>query len=120
MDLGSIVDDILGGIDLFTDFQGPNIFDLFENQQPSPTPPTAPTNTPTRPQQPTGGTGMSDCAPKYVFDPTANCGQGKWIRKSRKRRRRLATNSDIADLAKLKAVLGQGKAFETWIATHGG
>lgn len=39
-------------------------------------------------------------------------------KKSRKRRNRLATTSDIKDLAALKSVLGGGKAFETWIATH--
>jgi len=39
-------------------------------------------------------------------------------KKSRRRRNRLATTSDIKDLASLKAVLGGGKAFETWIATH--
>ena len=38
--------------------------------------------------------------------------------KSRRRRRRLATHSDIKDLAALKAVLGTGKAFDTWIATR--
>lgn len=38
--------------------------------------------------------------------------------KSRRRRRRLATHSDIKDLAALKAVLGAGKAFDTWIATR--
>ena len=36
--------------------------------------------------------------------------------KCRRRRRRLATHSDIKDLAALKAVLGSGKAFDTWIA----
>ena len=36
----------------------------------------------------------------------------------RRRRRRLATVSDIKDLAALKAVLGNGEAFKTWIATH--
>lgn len=39
-------------------------------------------------------------------------------RKKRRRRRRLATVSDIKDLAALKAVLGNGEAFKTWIATH--
>lgn len=39
--------------------------------------------------------------------------------KSRKRRRRLASMSDIKDLAALKQVLGGGKAFDTWIATRG-
>jgi hypothetical protein len=38
--------------------------------------------------------------------------------KSRRRRRRLATHSDIKDLAALKAILGSGKAFDTWIATR--
>lgn len=53
-----------------------------------------------------------------VWNPRANCGQGGWVKSRRRRRRRLATTSDIKDLAALKAVLGQGKAFETWIATH--
>lgn len=39
-------------------------------------------------------------------------------KKSRRRRARLATKSDIKDLASLKGILGGGKAFETWIATH--
>ena len=38
--------------------------------------------------------------------------------KCKRRRRRLATHSDIKDLAALKAVLGSGKAFDTWIATR--
>ncbi len=36
----------------------------------------------------------------------------------RRRRKRLATVSDIRDLAALKSVLGGGEAFKTWIATH--
>lgn len=39
-------------------------------------------------------------------------------KKRRRRRKRLATVSDIKDLAALKAVLGNGEAFKTWIATH--
>lgn len=39
--------------------------------------------------------------------------------KSRRRRRRLASVSDIKDLAALKNVLGGGKAFDSWIATRG-
>lgn len=39
-------------------------------------------------------------------------------KRCRRRRRRLATTSDIKDLAALKAVLGNGEAFKTWIATH--
>ena len=38
--------------------------------------------------------------------------------KCRRKRRRLATHSDIKDLAALKSVLGSGKAFDTWIATR--
>lgn len=38
--------------------------------------------------------------------------------KKRRRRKRLASVSDIKDLAALKSVLGNGEAFKTWIATH--
>lgn len=38
--------------------------------------------------------------------------------KRRRRRKRLATTSDIKDLAALKAVLGDGQNLKTWIATH--
>ncbi len=61
---------------------------------------------------PSGGTG------NQVWNPRANCGAGKWQRRSRRRRKRLATSSDLKDLAALKGVLGGGKAFEVWIATH--
>ncbi len=53
-----------------------------------------------------------------VFDPAANCGSGKWIKKRRRKRKRLATKADISELAQLKGTLGMGKAMETWIATH--
>ncbi len=46
------------------------------------------------------------------------CGQYKWIYPKRRRRRALATKSDIKALASIKGVLGGGKAMETWIATH--
>ncbi len=55
-----------------------------------------------------------------VWNPAANCGAGKWQKRTRRRRRRLATQGDLKDLAALKGVLGGGKAFEVWIATHGG
>ena len=42
----------------------------------------------------------------------------KWEKCGRRRRKRLASASDIKDLASLKAVLGNGDAFKTWIATH--
>jgi len=44
--------------------------------------------------------------------------KGMWVKKSRRRRKRLATASDLSDLAALKGVLGGGAAFTTWIATH--
>lgn len=61
--------------------------------------------------------------------PSANCGGGKpvykyhcgeykWVYPKRRRRKALATQSDLKSLAALKGVLGQGKAFEVWIATH--
>lgn len=43
----------------------------------------------------------------------------KPCRKSRRRRRRLATASDLKDLAALKAILGGGKSLDTWLATRG-
>lgn len=46
------------------------------------------------------------------------CGQYKWVHSKKRRRKRLATQSDLKDLAALKGILGNGKAFETWIATH--
>lgn len=46
------------------------------------------------------------------------CGQFKWVKQKRRRRRSLVTQTDLRGLAALKGVLGQGKAFEVWIATH--
>lgn len=51
------------------------------------------------------------------WDPSADCGRGKWIRRSRRRRKRLATGSDIKDLAALSSVT-TGQEKKTWIATH--
>ncbi len=64
----------------------------------------------------TGGPVMvsADCAPTMIY----NSKTGKWTRKRRRRRRQLATRSDIRDLSALKGVLGNGKALESWIATH--
>lgn len=68
---------------------------------------------------PTGGTGMA-CGTggsKRVLgylDSNGNFCK----KKSRRRRNRLATASDIKDIASLKSVLGGGKALDTWIATH--
>ncbi len=45
-------------------------------------------------------------------------GQWKLVKMRRRRRKQLATKSDLQDLAALKGILGLGKAFEVWIATH--
>ena len=53
-------------------------------------------------------------APKNVtIDPVT----GKLCKKQRRRRKRLATTSDIKDLAALKSVLSPAD-LKTWIATH--
>lgn len=58
------------------------------------------------------------------WDPNANCGAGKWIKRSRRRRRRLASASDIRDISALMgafAVKGaQTQALTSWIVTRGG
>jgi len=46
------------------------------------------------------------------------CGQWKWVKKRKRRSKRLATASDIKDLSSLMGVLGSGKNLTTWIATH--
>ncbi len=59
----------------------------------------------------------------YCYDPNANGGQGKWIKRSRRRRKRLATASDIADIAALMGAFqvksSQPSSLTTWIATRG-
>jgi len=51
-----------------------------------------------------------------VWSPKANCGAGGWVRR-RRRRKRLASASDIKDIASLKAVMGPAM-LKVWIATH--
>ena len=68
------------------------------------------------PQNPGAGPASDSCGGQWVYKK--HCGQYKWVKVKRRRRKRLATRSDLRDLAALKGVLGQGKAFETWIATH--
>lgn len=45
-------------------------------------------------------------------------GQWQLVKMRRRRRKQLATKGDLKDLAALKGILGTGKAFEVWIATH--
>ena len=64
-----------------------------------------------------GGVGSS--APRgMVWDPSANCGNGKWRKKYRRRRKVLVTTGDIKGIAALKGVGMVGKSLDTWIATH--
>ena len=68
------------------------------------------------PQAP-GQTGCkTTCGPSPVYKKV--CGEYKWVYPKRRRRKRLATQSDLKDLAALKGILGSGKAFDTWIATR--
>lgn len=55
----------------------------------------------------------------YFTDPgTGTLVPVKKKKVCRRRRKRLATKSDLGDLAALKAILGNGEAFKAWIATH--
>ncbi len=46
------------------------------------------------------------------------CGQFKWVKQKRRRRRSLASDGDIRMLSALKGVLGNGKALQSWIAVN--
>lgn len=76
-------------------------------------PTTIPVPTGGSPPVPTATTGD---AKKYCYKFID--GQWKLIKSRRRRRRALATKGDLKDLAALKGILGNGKAFEVWIATH--
>lgn len=68
---------------------------------------------------PNNGNGGGACGvpgPKPVWKCV--CGTYKWVLPKRRRRKSLATKGDLKDLAALKGILGQGKSFEVWIATH--
>lgn len=64
------------------------------------------------PQQPSHSCGGAAPVYKKV------CGEYRWVTPKKRRRKRLATQSDLKDLAALKGILGNGEAFKTWIATH--
>ena len=105
---------------------GTNVFDAVNqpvyNQAPPPvqTSAPAPAPTPTAPGAPPVHT--SSCSnnpyPGWVYK--YHCGQMRWVKQSKRRRKRLATQSDIKDLSALIGLLGNGKQLQTWIATHGG
>ncbi len=58
-----------------------------------------------------------ECGRAQVWNPRANNGAGKWVNRSRRRRKRLATSSDIRDIGALKSVLSPAE-LKTWIAVH--
>lgn len=58
-----------------------------------------------------------ECGGSAVFKKV--CGEYRWVYPRRRRRKQLVTKGDIKGLAALKGVLGNGKAMESWIATHG-
>lgn len=47
----------------------------------------------------------------YVWDPAADCGAGKWIKRRSRRRRKIITDSDLNQLAALKTIVGNGQAL---------
>ncbi len=49
-----------------------------------------------------------------------HCGTWRWVKQSRRRRRKLVSQSDAQGLSTLIAILGNGKATQAWIATHSG
>lgn len=69
----------------------------------------------------TGGAVGTSPGPDYVYKHTCEKGW-HWVKKRRRRRKRLATASDIKDIAALKGAFGvtgsQKAGFETYIATH--
>ena len=124
-DLGATVGgvfDTVFGTDIFDVLGG--AYDIYQGMQ---APDVAAAPIPTT----TGGTVVSQVpaqgVPQYpaVMDTRKQyClknvnGQWKWVKRYKRRRKRLATPTDIKDLAALKGVVGQGKILETWIATHG-
>lgn len=71
-----------------------------------------------------GAMAQNNCGPttqKQVV--TYDCTTGAIVKispyKRRKRRRRLATASDIADLEALKGILGKGQALQSYLAIYG-
>lgn len=84
---------------------------------PSATPAAPPVGAPPMPIA-TPGPMMDPCnpGPSPVYKKV--CGIYKWVYPKRRRRKALATRTDIKSLAALKGVIGGGKTLDTWIATH--
>ncbi len=115
------------GADIYGVFNPPQTFQTFVPNQ---NPPAPPTNIPTTPSNGGSsvpgidpgfpGTAITGCEsdPRNQYVLKFLCGEWKWVKKRKRRRKRLATSSDIKDLSSLKGVLGSGKSFDLWIATH--
>lgn len=58
-----------------------------------------------------------DCGASAVYKKV--CGSYRWVYPKSRRRKQLLTKTDAKGLAALKGILGNGKAMEVWIATHG-
>lgn len=63
-----------------------------------------------------GGNGGEDPMKGMVY--AKHCGVWGWRKRKTRRRKKLCSDSDLKCLGALKGVLGTGKAFELWIATH--
>jgi len=71
-----------------------------------------------QPQMPVSAAGCAPVDPMRGYVLKKYCGEWRWIKQKSSRRKRLATRSDIRDIAALKGVLGNGKNLQAWIATH--
>lgn len=127
MDLGAILTTsrswLPGSQDIFD--QAANIYDLYQNATASPAPAVIvqPTGESTVSTPVVTGGALPAPLPPVMDTRRQYClkmvnGNWKWVKKTKRRRKRLATATDIKDLSSLKGVLGNGKAFEIWIATH--
>jgi len=109
-DVVDVLDDIWPD-DPFVNVLDDDVFDGPEQQPP-----------PAEPEIPMAGHTVQippppqNCEGVYVFKK--HCGEWRWVKQSKRRRSQLVSRSDLRGLAALKGVLGTGKAFEVWIATH--
>jgi len=113
---------IAGDDDIFD--IGADLYDNFLKSDPPSIPPPLPDPAPTNgtnggpPMGPMTVGNSCEADPRTQYDMKFICGEWKWVKKRKRRRKRLATSSDIKDLSSLKGVLGGGKSFDLWIATH--
>ena len=63
-------------------------------------------------------TTIARCGIPKGYHISCVCGVMKYV-KNRKRKRQLASKSDLANLAALIGIAGNGKLVQVWVATHG-